>query len=578
MTRAIVRRGSSLLQSAEGIASHCIEAKHFAARRVAWAVMVCFACIALGATVAEGAVVLGSVFNPTEFTALDSGAGLNLTAGDSLTFDTNSLQITGTIGGAAVSYSGVAANSEGGGVELAVFTFSSVNVGAGATVNVTGTRGLVVGSQSNLYLGSTIGGLAGQAGVVGSSSPSGGAGGVGAEGGVRGTSYASDPPGANRGNGGNAGVGVAYDGVGYGAGQKAGANQMAGGGGAYGGEGGDAPSSGGDGGVVYGDAALTELYGGSGGGGGQHVSDSNNPYGGGGGGGVLELVAAGTITVDTTLLLAGGAGGGGTGDYDCGGGGGSGGGVILAADQVHFGASALIDIGGGEGTPVKQDGRNGGGGGGGRAALYANSITGTSDVSSLVDLAGGTAGGTSPIPAERHGAAGTLHQTTYSHAAFVAPYVRVDFNDMSAGDVNGQAGGMGFTGTWTTRVNEAEPTYHIDTVSGDLVAPASTNFRLTQSGTAQSLQGMNNNYTVDKATRSLTTPLTDTVWFSFLLEPCDGGRGGIDLNSGTDYRRRIVVQYLPGKRTRYVRRKRLHRFRGNVPGLGQAGHRCRRRR
>ncbi|MDZ7616623.1 MAG: hypothetical protein U1E05_06435, partial [Patescibacteria group bacterium] len=527
MARTTVHGKLSRLRSAATSVCRPMGMKGHVARRVSWAAVACWLGIAMGPNATEAAMVVGSVFNPLEFTALDAGGGLNLTAGDSLTFNTNTLQITGTIGGAAVSYGVMAASSQGGGVQMAVFTFSSINIGAGAAMNVIGDRGLVVGSQSNFYLGSTIGGLAGQAGVVGSSSPSGGAGGVGAEGGVRGASYASNPPGVTGGDGGNAGMGVAYDGIGYGAGQKAGADQTGGGGGAYGGVGGKAPGSGGAGGVVYGDAALTELYGGSGGGGARHVSDAANAFGGGGGGGALELVAAGTMTINTTLSLTGGDGGGSNGQYVSGGGGGSGGGVILAANQLHFGTIAAVDASGGSGGEASQAARAGGGGGGGRIALYANSLTGTGSVASRMDLTGGAVFGSATA-----GAIGTLHQTTYGHAAFDSPYVRIDFNDMSAGNVNGQAGGMGFTGTWTTPVNPSQPSYHIAAVAGDLVAPASTNFKLTQSGTAQSLQGIGNDVSVDKTSRTLTTPLTDTVWFSFLMQPTEGGLGGIDLNSG----------------------------------------------
>ncbi|MDY0171053.1 MAG: PEP-CTERM sorting domain-containing protein [Thermoguttaceae bacterium] len=487
-------------------------------------------------------MVTGSVFNPIEFAALDAGGGLVLTAGDSLTFDTANLQLTGTIGGAPVSFSGVAAGSQGGGVELAVFTFSSVNIGAGAAVDVVGTRGLVLGSQSNFYLGSSISGLAGQVGLIGTGDNvgtvgPGGAGGPGAEGGVRGTSWASNPPGPTRGYGGNGGLSIdtnsdgvrdttdATPGVGYGGGGIAAITltERAGGGGGYGGAGGNAPNTGGAGGGEYGDLPLTELYGGSGGGGSQRQTYYKLGHGGGGGGGALELAAAGTLTLDTTLSLTGGAGGGSTAGSMVAGGGGSGGGVILAANQVHLGPNGSIDVSGGAGGAGGDANRHGGGGGGGRVALYAGSLTGTSPATA-VSLSGGTVTGNATV-----GTAGTLHQTSYVHSTFVAPYVRVDFNDMSAGNIHGQAGGMGFSGTWSTAT---APNMEIAVVPDDLVAPASTNFRLTQSGTPQTLQGIGNTTTVQHATRSLASPLTDTIWFSFLLEPTADGRGGINLNTG----------------------------------------------
>ncbi len=119
-------------------------------------------------------------------------------------------------------------------------------------------------------------------------------------------------------------------------------------------------------------------------------------------------------------------------------------------------------------------------------------------------------------------------------ASASATLVSADFNDLAAGDVNGQAGGTGLAATWTAPVQ-------VDVIAGDLSAPSSTNFALTQSGTAQSLQGTGDS-SAGKASRNLTTALTDTVWFSFLLTPTTSGRGGIDLDGsrilavGTQFR------------------------------------------
>ncbi len=105
-----------------------------------------------------------------------------------------------------------------------------------------------------------------------------------------------------------------------------------------------------------------------------------------------------------------------------------------------------------------------------------------------------------------------------------AALVQADFNDLSPGPVKGQGGGVGLAGTW-------DGSSTIAVVSGDLSAPASTNFAMTQSGSAQSLRQPAGTISGNNVQRFLTTPLTDTVWFSFLLRP-KPDRGGIDLDSG----------------------------------------------
>ena len=362
------------------------------------------------------AVTYNSVFDPTDFTALDSGTGLTMGAGDSITFNTDTLQITGTIGGSVVSFgNGVAASSSGGGVELSVFTFNSIDIGTGASVSVAGNRGLVLASQADFTLSASIAGLAGSSG---STNGVAGLGGSGAEGGVAQTSYASNPPGSTRGNGGNGAISVDFSGsgatagVGYGGGgvplgTGIEGTERGGGGGAYGGIGGDAPNNGGAGGVEYGDATLTELYGGSGGGGSQRQSMLDLTTGGGGGGGALELVASNRLIVGADLSLYGGNGGSGTNVSTTGGGGGSGGGVILAADWVTL--NGVVDVSGGDGGAVQQNSRTGGGGSGGRVAVYADALTaGSSDPLASVDLSGGAAFGDAMA-----GADGTYYHGLY---------------------------------------------------------------------------------------------------------------------------------------------------------------------
>jgi len=119
--------------------------------------------------------------------------------------------------------------------------------------------------------------------------------------------------------------------------------------------------------------------------------------------------------------------------------------------------------------------------------------------------------------------------TTSAPAALVI----ADFNDNTAGQLShatpgsGQAGGTGFdpaaNNTWGN-------TGTIDAISGDLSAPVSTNYNLTQgAGGALSAQG---DFTAGRqATRALDFTLSGDVWFSFLLnQPTTNSRGGITFN------------------------------------------------
>lgn len=114
--------------------------------------------------------------------------------------------------------------------------------------------------------------------------------------------------------------------------------------------------------------------------------------------------------------------------------------------------------------------------------------------------------------------AGLIASTHVASAALV----RVDFNDLTAGDLTGQAGGAGVSGTWTGNATR------IDVVPGDLTAPLGTNFELTQSGTA--LKTGSNDTAQYPVTRTLSSALTGDVWFSYLVNATSTGRGGIDLD------------------------------------------------
>lgn len=367
----------------------------------------CAATLLISVAAATHAGIQNSLFKPHGFSSLGT---LNMTTGN-LVIDTDSPQITG-IG------NGTIATSQGGGVEVAVFAFDTIHIGAGVNISVTGDRALVLAARNNLYFGATIdlSGADGGSQVAGVDEGfrivvPGGAGGPGAEAGVAGASFASNPMGTHGGDGGVAAektiapsVADAW-GHGYGGAIQYELNVndggIGGGGGGYGGAGGDAGGISGaaqysDGGASYGDDLLTELFGGSGGAGCRFDEGTNLDHttlgGGGGGGGAIELIAGGLLDFDGTIDVSGGKGGHGV--NVCGGGGGSGGGVILAGGYLDVdGGTILAD--GGDGDLVQYStytrGGYGGGGGGGRIALYAHHPV---DVSGLAwDVSGGAEGG-----------------------------------------------------------------------------------------------------------------------------------------------------------------------------------------
>lgn len=212
---------------------------------------------------------------------------------------------------------------------IAVFSFSSIQVDAGATINATGDKPLAWLSQGGISFAGTLdasgqrGGPQG-GGFGGAGGPGGGAGGAG------GGNPAQDGQGPGGGAGGFAGLG----------------NGSWGEGGAFGGAGSNwnpartpAPA--------YGD--LTQrLEAGSGGGGGGANLFGSGP-GGGGGGGAVEFGALSFITLagDSKVLAAGGAFR--EDGLAVNSGGGSGGGVLLHAPVVSLLASvrpAIVDASG----------------------------------------------------------------------------------------------------------------------------------------------------------------------------------------------------------------------------------------
>jgi hypothetical protein len=124
-------------------------------------------------------------------------------------------------------------------------------------------------------------------------------------------------------------------------------------------------------------------------------------------------------------------------------------------------------------------------------------------------------------------------------ASSPAALVIADFNDMALGDmrssnVNQSANtGTGFSDAYWA-VNTSVPKI----VSGNLIAPAATNYALVQSGTAQSMQATI--YTINDATdrrqaRNIATVLEGVVWFSFLVQNAGANQvAGIDFNRPTN--------------------------------------------
>ena len=104
--------------------------------------------------------------------------------------------------------------------------------------------------------------------------------------------------------------------------------------------------------------------------------------------------------------------------------------------------------------------------------------------------------------------------------------VVANFNDLDLGVVTGQNGGTGWSSSYTEENAGSGGT--INVVSGDLVAPASTNYGLTQDGDGQHLARLSGG--ASSVERSIQTDLNGDVWFSFLAQVDAGGRAGINID------------------------------------------------
>jgi len=343
----------------------------------------------------------------------------------------------------------------------AVYSFDYLEIGAGVSVSVAGSRPLVVESETDMKVACSIdvsgnssgrcgGGVGGSGGSGGSSSygGSGGSGGSCGSGGegytvsyYTGTSYGSSGTSGSAGGLGSSGSSGNSGTSGYSGGKGFGStgNAASGGSGGSGGSYGSRASSGGSGG--YGGSVGSDGWAGGsgskGGAGGAGVDGSSGSNG----------VNAFSAALTSDLLIAGSAGGGGGGGGSGGsggggsggGGGGGGGGTSSTEANSYSGNTTSINrkqyqgaIGGfggsgGSGGSGARSGAGGAGGmgghGGGAIVLKANGVlqfSGTIDVSAANANRGGTSGSSASTASSgssgNYGSAGqgALNTSTFS--------------------------------------------------------------------------------------------------------------------------------------------------------------------
>jgi autotransporter family porin len=295
----------------------------------------------LGALISGASVSNADPLDPNNYASLGT---LNVSSG-TLTFDTDALTVSGAFSGSGVL------QSQGVGLpDIAVFTFSNINVPIGVTLNLNGSRPIAILSQGDVTilpaLTANAFGFAGRLGGASGGAP--GSNGQGPGGGVAGTSTVFT--GATIGGGG-------------------------GGFGSLGGAAGGAPSF--VGGSSYGNLA-TALQGGSGG-----AGSAVAGAGGTAGGGAIEIGANGVVNVPSVIA----SGIGSAGLVLPGVGGGSGGAILLHGTSV---TGTLNAAGGVGGSGFQTTTTPGGGGAGGRVLVITGAYTLGSTLSANVQ--GGFAG------------------------------------------------------------------------------------------------------------------------------------------------------------------------------------------
>ncbi len=102
-----------------------------------------------------------------------------------------------------------------------------------------------------------------------------------------------------------------------------------------------------------------------------------------------------------------------------------------------------------------------------------------------------------------------------------AALVVADFNDLALGNLNGQAGGTGFTGNWDAGTGT------ISVTGGDLTSAL---YNVPQTGTPQSIHGT---YSGGRQQNlALAAPMAGEIWFSFLANNAESGdRSGVTLDN-----------------------------------------------
>ena len=137
-----------------------------------------------------------------------------------------------------------------------------------------------------------------------------------------------------------------------------------------------------------------------------------------------------------------------------------------------------------------------------------------------------------------------LLSTSIAHAQVVD----ANFNDVLIGDLASQSGGSGWAGgsSYTSTGGT------INVVAGDLLAPASTNYALSQTGTAQHVAGSGGSVAYY---RDLANPYgsSDSVWFSFIAQITDadaslvsGGRTGLTIDTTANNVGRLLMRGISG--------------------------------
>jgi hypothetical protein len=224
------------------------------------------------------------------------------------------------------------------------YNFTTFNINAGVSVNVTGTQPLVINCTGAVTLNGTLSANGGN-GTDAVTSVGEGFGGLGVAGGYNGGdgTYSS-----------STGPLSGIAGSGPGALTNQGEGWSGGGGAGYASVGDSSHGVGGFGGPIYGNANLTVIDGGSGGGGGSG-GYSCGGGGGGAGGGVIQINSATSITLGASSIIScKGGNGGSDGTGNCGGGGGGSGGVIyLASPSITIDGNLNCDggIGGASAVP-----------------------------------------------------------------------------------------------------------------------------------------------------------------------------------------------------------------------------------